>query len=383
MNQFNFPTVIFSGQGALNSLADALKEKAHKKILIVTDANLVKVGVLQTVLDSLSASIAEFVIYDGTHPNPIEEDVEKGSAIFNQHHCDAIIAVGGGSPMDVAKVIKIMVCHEGPLAQYDDAKGGDKLITNEMPPLYAIPTTAGTGSEVGRCGVIILRENHRKTIFFSPQLMPFIAVLAPELTVGLPRQLSAATGLDAFTHCLEAWFAPGFHPMADGIAIEGIKLILKNLPIAVNDGQDLQARNHMLVAAMMGATAFQKGLGMIHSLAHPLSAKKGLHHGLANALLLPGCLEFMSTCNLAQDQKDKFERINDLMKESGIIFDSLAEACRAFFESLGIEFGLQNQGIKDEDLENLADEAWDDPCHATNMIPITREQLLKVYQDNL
>ncbi|MCJ8332578.1 MAG: iron-containing alcohol dehydrogenase, partial [Lentisphaeria bacterium] len=283
----------------------------------------------------------------------------------------------------VAKTIKIAVSHPSPLAQYDDALGGDALLVNPMPACYAIPTTAGTGSEVGRCSVIIMRDSGLKTLFFHPTLLPPIAVLDPLLTVGLPPHITAATGIDAYTHCLEAYFVSAFHPMADAIAVEGMKLILENLRVAVLTGTDLPAREKMQVAAAMGATAFQKGLGMIHSLAHPLSTQFNTHHGLANALLLPASLRFLEAAELTDEQKNKFNTANDLFKGSSFHSEKLSESCTAFFESLGIEFGLSNHGIADKDLTGLAKEAIGDPCHATNMVVISEADLLATYTDAL
>ncbi|MBW1898016.1 MAG: iron-containing alcohol dehydrogenase, partial [Deltaproteobacteria bacterium] len=285
MNIYNYPTTILSGQGSLKEFCDRLKEKSHRRPLVVTDKTIRTCGVLDKLIVLLKEREIRFHVFDDTHPNPIEEDVEKGTAAYQENNCDSIIAIGGGSPMDAAKAIKIMAAHPEPLAQYDDAKGGDQKITQPMPPLYAIPTTAGTGSEVGRSAVIILKATGKKTIFFHPDLIPDIAILEPELTAGLPKEITAATGIDAFVHCLETYFAPGLHPMADGIAKEGMELILEWLPKAISDGRDLEARERMLIAAAMGAVAFQKGLGMIHSLAHPLSSRFDIHHGLANALL--------------------------------------------------------------------------------------------------
>ncbi|WP_371189308.1 iron-containing alcohol dehydrogenase [Thalassotalea maritima] len=380
MQQFNFPTTIYFGDGALAGLARYLHEKTHKKALLVTDRTLVELGLVEQVVNVIELHI-DVVIFADVHANPIEQDVEQGRATFIDNRCDCIIALGGGSPMDVAKVIKVATTHPMPLAQYDDALGGDKLIVNDMPPLYAIPTTAGTGSEVGRSGVIILRDSGQKTIIFAPQLMPDIAVLAPELTVNLPTHITAATGIDAFTHCLEAFFAPVFHPMADGIALEGMRLCLTHLATCVKRGQDINARGQMQLAATMGATAFQKGLGMTHSLAHPLSAEFNIHHGLANALLLPYVLAFIEQqVNLDAEQISKINRVKQLFAEQGMVCDSLAQACETWFTELGIRFGLKHQDIAESDLSMLADKAFADPCHHSNLIVVNRDDLFAVYQ---
>lgn len=378
MQQFNYPTLILHGEGSLEALAERLRGRV-RRALLVTDATLVRTGLVADVKSALEKGGFGVAVFDGTHPNPVEEDVEKGLEAYRKEGCDALIALGGGSPMDAAKVIRFMATHAGPLAQYDDVKGGDRLIVHPMPPLYAIPTTAGTGSEVGRSGVIILKATGRKTIFFHPRLMPDIAVLEPRLTAGLPAPITAATGIDAFTHCLEAFLAPAFHPMADGIALEGIRLILRHLPTAHADGENLEARGAMQMAAAMGATAFQKGLGMIHSLAHPLSARYNTHHGLANALLLPDALAFLEKSALPKAATVKLERLQVLFREAGMAGTSLSGSCRAFFEDLKVPFGLRNHRVPREDLEALSQDAIEDTCHASNAIPVKREDMLAVY----
>ncbi|MBC2716941.1 MAG: iron-containing alcohol dehydrogenase [Desulfobacteraceae bacterium] len=380
MNQYNFPTIILSGQGALAEFVHRLTVKNYQRVFVVTDAILKACGVLGKLTSLLDAHQVAFSVFAETHPNPIEEDVTKGTAAFKATRCDSIIALGGGSPMDAAKAIKIMAANEPPLAQYDDAIGGDRLIKEPMPPLYAIPTTAGTGSEVGRSAVIISSTTGKKAIYFHPDLLPDMAVLEPELTVGLPPHITAATGVDAFVHCLEAYFAPGFHPIADGIALQGLELVLDWLPRAVEDGRNLDARERMLIAATMGAAAFQKGLGMIHSLAHPLSSRCNMHHGLANALLMPAAISFIENANLDTDQRNRVKRVQALFSDRGYPSGGLAEMCRQFIENLGIAPGLLNHSVLGKDLESLAQEALEDPCHQANMIPVELADLLSVYK---
>jgi alcohol dehydrogenase class IV len=381
MQQYNFPTIMYTGKGALDALALTLKDKAHRTTMLVTDPTLVEIGLALRVTDALKASGTPIVLFDSVHPNPIEEDIHTGAAFYKTHNCDSIVALGGGSAIDAARVIKLAVAHDGPLSQYDDSIGGDKLIVNPMPPLYAIATTAGTGSEVGRSGVVILKATGKKTIFFAPELMPDIAVLDPTLTTGLPAHITAATGIDAFVHCLEAYFSPGFHPMADGIALEGIKLIVTALPTSYADGGNLKAREEMQIASSMGATAFQKGLGMIHSLSHPLSAKYNTHHGLANALLTPVCIQHMENSTLNPDQRTRFSHVLAIFRNAGQVKDTLAETCQLFFESLGINFGLENYSVPESDLEYLSQQAIEDPCHQGNMIPVTRQTMLDMYRN--
>jgi alcohol dehydrogenase class IV len=383
MQQYNFPTIIYCGQGAIEVFAKTVESKGHRCALIVTDRTLEEVGLLQKLTDRLDAHGINYAVFADVHPNPTDEDVEKGVIVFKKNHCDSLIALGGGSPMDAAKTIKIMAVHPGPLSQYDDAGGGDRLINRPMPPLYAIPTTAGTGSEVGRSAVIVMRESGRKTIYFHPSLMPDLAVLEPEFTAGLPAHITAASGVDAFTHSLEAYFAPDFHPMADGIALEGMALVLDWLPAAVKDGGNLLARERMLLAAAMGATAFQKGLGMIHSLAHPLSTQFEMHHGLANALMLPFGVRFLEDADLTDEQTDRIARVQTMFEGREMAGVSLSESCERFVSDLGIELGLSNHGVAEKDLDGLAEEAVSDPCHPFNMIPVTQDDLLAVYRTAL
>jgi alcohol dehydrogenase class IV len=383
MQQYNFPTIIYCGQGAVEAFAKTLEGKDHRRALVVTDRTLEELGLLKKLTNQLDAHGINYAVFADVHPNPTDEDVEKGVIIFKKSDCDSLIALGGGSPMDAAKTIKIMVAHPGPLSQYDDAKGGDRLINRPMPPLYAIPTTAGTGSEVGRSAVIVMRESGRKTIYFHPSLMPDLAVLEPEFTAGLPAHITAASGVDAFTHSLEAYFAPDFHPMADGIALEGMALVLDWLPVAVKDGRDLVARESMLLAATMGATAFQKGLGMIHSLAHPLSTQFEMHHGLANALMLPFGVRFLEDADLSGEQSGRIARVQSMFSDRGLGERTLSESCERFVCDLGIELGLSKHGVTEKDLDSLSDEAEGDPCHPFNMIPVTRKDLLAVYREAL
>lgn len=379
MQKFNYPTTIYYGPGSLKELASSIAQMGLKKILLVSDPVLQKLGMVGHVSDVCKAAGLNIVPFCEVHPNPIEDDVVKGIQIYKKENCQAFIALGGGSPMDAAKAIMILVDHPGPLAQYDDTKGGDRLITKSLPPLFAIPTTAGTGSEVGRSSVIILKATNDKTILFHPTMMPRIAALEPELTKDLPKVVTVATGLDAFTHCLEAYFAPGFHPMADGIALQGIELILDNLPVVYKNPGDLEARGKMLMAASMGATAFQKGLGMIHSMAHPLSSECGLHHGLANALSLPACVDFLEKSDLNKNQRKQIEIVRELFQQRGLVGKTLSEICREFFKSLGVQFGLSNHGVKKEDLPKLSHKAILDPCHANNMIKVTEKDFERTF----
>ena len=383
MNQYNFPTVLFYGADALKDLAPAIQKRGLKSLLLVTDPGLVQIGLADSVKSTLTSSGLNIEIFDNVHPNPIEEDVTTGVEMYKSGGFDGIIALGGGSAMDVAKTIRFMAVHEPPLAQYDDALGGDAKIVNPMPPLFAIPTTAGTGSEVGRSSVITLKETGRKTIFFHPGLMPDIAVLDPKLTVGLPPHITAATGMDAFTHCAEAYLVDSFHPMADALAVEGMKMIVANLPKVLDEPGNLDARGKMLLAASMGATAFQKGLGMIHSMAHPLSAEFNIHHGLANALLIKFGMEFTIAKTLETSNQALMEKLNLI---GNIILNSttedvalLPENLNNFIHNLGISGGLEQHGILPKHIPKLAQLAFEDSCHATHPFPVSIEDFHAVY----
>ena len=383
MNQYNFPTVLFYGADALKNLALAIQKRGLKSLLLVTDPGLVQIGLADSVKSTLTSSGLNIEIFDNVHPNPIEEDVTTGVEMYKSGGFDGIIALGGGSAMDVAKTIRFMAVHEPPLAQYDDALGGDAKIVNPMPPLFAIPTTAGTGSEVGRSSVITLKETGRKTIFFHPGLMPDFAVLDPILTVGLPPHITAATGMDAFTHCAEAYLVDSFHPMADALAVEGMKMIVANLPKVLDEPGNLDARGKMLLAASMGATAFQKGLGMIHSMAHPLSAEFNIHHGLANALLIKFGMEFTIAKALETSNQALMEKLNLI---GNTIFNSttadvalLPENLNNFIHSLGISQGLKQHGVLSEQIPILAQLAFEDSCHATHPFPVSIEDFHAVY----
>jgi alcohol dehydrogenase class IV len=378
-HSFSFPTHMVLGEGALQTMAEAIAARNPNRALIVTDRFLVEIGIVGRVTSILDQHEISHALFADVHPNPLEEDCDKGIEAYNSNDCDLLIAIGGGSAMDVAKVLKVLAAHSGPIAQYDDAMGGDRLITEPMPPLYAIPTTSGTGSEVGRAGVVIVKDTGRKTVIFHSDLMPDMAVLEPSLTQGLPPHLTAATGIDALTHALEAYFAPDYHPICDGIAVEAIDLVVKYLPMACKDGNDLQARERMQLAASMGAIAFQKGLGMVHSLAHPLSAEYDTHHGLANALLLPDSVALIEDRARTEDQLARIRRIRQLFADHGYSKNSLAAALQQFVIDVGITPGLSAHGVPEQDLEKLSRLAYEDGIHKTNMVPVTQDDLLSVY----
>jgi 4-hydroxybutyrate dehydrogenase len=372
---WSFPTTVVFGNGSISTIGDHVRRVGATRALIVCDPGVVKAGIGEKVRKVLEEGGIPAMIFDRVDPNPVEPNVTEGVSAFRSHRADIIVSVGGGSPLDVGKLVALKVTHDRPLADYDDATGGDKYIGANVPPIINVPTTAGTGSEVGRSGVVTLKATGRKTVIFSPHLMAKAAILDPELTVSMPPRVTAATGFDALTHCIEAYLALGDHPMADGIALLGIELCAKHLARAVEAGADLVARGAMMKAAMMGAVAFQKGLGVCHSLAHPLSSEKNLHHGLANALCLPAVCDFNNAA--VPDRIERVRRTVDLTSTS------LANALRALREKLGLPNGLAAEGVTKADIPNLADKAMQDACHTLNPRPVTRDDMVKLYELSL
>ncbi len=375
LSTWSFPTTIVFGEGALATLADRIKVLGARRALVVCDRGVVKAGILANVAAVLEKGGIAHAPFDAVEPNPVEKNVLDGVEAFKAIGADVVVAVGGGSPLDVGKLIALKSTHDRPLADYDDAADGGRFIGPDVPPIVTIPTTAGTGSEVGRSGVVTLAATGRKTVIFSPHLMAKAAILDPLLTRSLPARVTAATGFDALTHCLESFCSLGDHPMADAIALGGLELCARYLARAVTKGDDLTARGGMMKAAMMGAVAFQKGLGACHSLAHPLSSEKGLHHGLANAICLPAVVEFNERA-----VADKLERIRAILDPRA---KSLAAALRELRERVGLPDGLRREGVSEGDVSKLADKAIQDACHRSNPRPTTRDDLANLYVASL
>ena len=374
LTTWSFPTRIVFGVGAALQTGSEAKRLGATRALIVTDQGVRKAGLCSAVERSLQQAGIEVAFFDGVLGNPVESNVHAGVKAFREANADIVVAVGGGSPLDVGKLVCLGVHHDRPLVDYDDATGGDQYITANVPPMLALPTTAGTGSEVGRSGVVTLDTNHRKTVIFSPHLLAKAALLDPELTRSMPAFVTAATGYDALTHCLEAYVAKGDHPMADGIALEGLRLVAQHLERATSHGADLTARGGMMKAAMMGAVAFQKGLGACHSLAHPLSSECGLHHGLANALALPAVVEFNASA-----AAERLATVSSILGG-----DPTAQGCavvlRALRAKIGLPNGLKAAGVAHDKLDSLADLALQDACHTLNPRLCTRDDLRRLYE---
>ncbi|MEN8122461.1 MAG: iron-containing alcohol dehydrogenase, partial [Bacteroidota bacterium] len=361
-HSYSFPTRMEYGPGAIADLPKIIKEASYTKGLLVTDQGIEKVGLADKLRNYFKDAGIEIFSYSDVVSNPTEQNVIDGTKIYKENNCEFVVALGGGSPIDVGKTIKVTAVHDEPLEKLDDTKGGDKYIINKMPPFYAIPTTAGTGSEVGRSSVITVKSTNKKTIIFSPEMMPDIAVLDPEITLSLPAGLTAATGVDAFVHNLEAYIMDNFHPFADGLAKEGIYRAFKYLPIAFENGNDIAARGEMLMASAMGATAFQKGLGINHSIAHALSVFYDTHHGLANAAVLVEVMKY----NIKDEKvREKMAALGSLLNTEN---DAMAVilAIEAWLKELGMPTDLKGIGIKEEDIAGIEEYAMGDPCRPLN-----------------
>jgi alcohol dehydrogenase class IV len=357
---WNYPTAIRFGAGRAAELGEVCRGLGVERPLLVTDPALAKLPMVE---EARSAAGAE--IFCAIHSNPVGSDVEAGIAAYRAGGHDGVIAFGGGSALDVGKVIAFMSGQRRPLWDFEDkADWWSRADPAGIAPVVAVPTTAGTGSEVGRAGVILDDDAGVKKIIFHPGMLPAVVILDPELTLGLPPDVTAATGLDALSHCLEAYCAPGFHPMADGIAAEGMKLIREWLVRAVEDGADLEARGQMLVAASMGATAFQKGLGGMHALSHPIGALFGTHHGLTNAVLMPYILAFNRSAI-----EERLARLAGYMGLEDASFDGFLAWIVELRLKLAIPSGLSHFGIREADLDRIALMAEADPSAAGNPLP--------------
>ncbi len=375
--QYNFPTTIRFGAGSSKELGDYLTKNNLLRPLVVTDGTVAQLNFFKEVLSDLKKKNISTEIFSDIHKNPVKSDVYRGTDVYDDTKRDSIIGIGGGAALDVARAIVLRVNHREDLFKYDDLIGGDIYVTNDVPHFITIPTTAGTGSEVGRSAIIADDETHQKRILFSPKLLAKIVFADPILTMELPSFITAATGMDALTHNMEAYLAKMPHPLCEGIALEGISLINQSLKKAVND-PDLESRNKMLIASLMGAVAFQKGLGVVHSLAHPLSSLLDTHHGLANAVNIPYGMEF----NI-EGFEYKFKRIArtlELKEETG---DAVVKYLFDLNAKINIPHKLRDIGVKGEHIETLADLAIADFAHPNNPKPVSREDFRNLYSKAL
>jgi len=362
MALINYITQIQIDFGAVALLPQECERIGISRPLVVTDAGVRAAGILERVLAQLPAGRLA-VVFDGTPSNPTERAMREAVALYTEHRCDGIIAVGGGSPIDLAKGVAVCATHEGSLKTFAAIEGGAARITAATAPLIAIPTTAGTGSEVGRGAVLIL-DDGRKVGVLSPYLVPRVAICDPELTFGLPPRLTAATGMDAIAHCIETFLAPAFNPPADGIALDGLRRAWMHIETATASPEDRTARLNMMSASMQGALAFQKGLGCVHSLSHSLGGlNPSLHHGTLNAILLPAVIRFNAPAPSVRDEQ-RLERMAQAMQLDGP--ESIGPAIAAMNQRLGLPAGLAALGVTSAWFPRIIEGALADHCHKTN-----------------
>ena len=373
---WNYPTNIRFGAGRISELPDACHSLGIKQPLIVTDTGLATLPMVQQAVAACTDAGLGVSVFSDIKSNPIDKNVIDGVAALKAGDHDGVVAFGGGSALDVGKVVAFMSGQTRSIWDFEDV--GDnwtRANADGMLPVIAVPTTAGTGSEVGRAGVIGNEDTHSKKVIFHPKMMPAIVISDPELTVGLPANLTAWTGMDALAHCLEALCAPGFHPMADGIALEGMRLVRENLQRAVSDGADIDARSGMLAAASMGATAFQKGLGGIHALSHPLGALYDTHHGLSNAIFMPYVMKFNR--HAIEDSMERLARYIGLANPS---FDAVLDWVLDLRVEFDIPHTLQAAGIDDGRFDQLAAMACVDPTAAGNPVELSEADSRRLYE---
>ncbi|WP_245906938.1 iron-containing alcohol dehydrogenase [Reichenbachiella versicolor] len=375
--QYNFPTTIRFGAGVIKELSAYLKDNNLSSPLIVTDPTVAELPFLKEIVSDLKLARLKPDVFCEISKNPVKSDVLKGGEAYKETKSDCIIGIGGGAALDVSRAVVLRVNHKRDLFDYDDLIGGDKYVTEEVPHFITVPTTSGTGSEVGRSAVISEDESKKKRILFSPKLLAKIVFADPELTMNLPAFVTAATGMDALTHNIEAYLSKGFHPMCDGIALEGIALIGQSIEQATKDAT-LESRAKMLLASLMGAVAFQKGLGIVHSLSHPLSSLLDTHHGIANAVNLPYGLQYNY-----DGFEDKFEKMAvafGLPNGSG---DKFIDHIFELNTNLFLPTKLTGLDVKPEHVEPLSDLAVQDFCLPSNPKPATKADFIKIYNSAL
>lgn len=372
---WSYPTAIRFGAGRISELADACKAAGISRPLLVTDRGLAPLPITKQALDILEGAGLGRALFSEVDPNPNEKNVAAGVRAFTEGGHDGVIAFGGGSGLDLGKAVAFMAGQKRPLWDFEDV--GDwwtRADSAAIKPIVAVPTTAGTGSEVGRASVITNSETHEKKIIFHPKFLPTVVICDPELTVGMPPAITAGTGMDAFAHCLEAFSSPFYHPMSQGIALEGMRLVKENLPRAFADGKDLEARANMMSAAAMGAVAFQKGLGAIHALSHPIGAVYNTHHGTTNAVVMQPVLQFNRTAIE--------RRIETAAAYLGIDggFDGFYDFVGSLNSTLGIPANLTALGVTNPDLEVLVDAALRDPSTGGNPVKMDHDNTLALFR---
>jgi hypothetical protein len=372
---WNYPTSIKFGAGRIVELPEHCRSLGMNRPLLVTDAGLAALPMVAKAVRLCREAGLGCEVFSDVQPNPVEANVTAGVDSYRAGAHDGVIAFGGGSALDTAKAIALMVGQDRPIWDFEDREDWFTRVKVEgMAPVVAVPTTSGTGSEVGRASVITDLRDHTKKIIFHPKMLPAIVLEDPELTIGLPANITAAVGMDALSHCLEAYCAPGFHPMADGIAVEGIRLVSENLARAVANGDDLEARAHMLIASSMGATAFQKGLGAMHSLSHPCSANLGTHHGLTNAVVMPYVLEWNRSA-----LEERMTRLAAWLGLPDPSFESVMRWVLDLRRRIGIPHTLAEIGVQEEHAKPFAPQAHMDPSTGGNPLSLTASDFERLY----
>jgi alcohol dehydrogenase len=372
---WNYPTQVRLGAGRIAELGEAVTAAGITRPLLVTDPTLAALPMVADALAALSAAGAPAQLFAAIKPNPVEANIAAGIAAYRSGAHDGVVAFGGGSALDAGKLIAFAAGQTRPIWDFEDV--GDnwrRADAGAIAPVVAVPTTAGTGSEVGRAGVVTEEKSRTKKVIFHPGMMPKVAICDPSLTVGMPATITAGTGMDALAHCLEAYCGPPYHPLADGIAAEGVRLVKENLARAVADGGDLEARGHMMAAAAMGATAFQKALGAIHALSHPVGALYDTHHGLTNAVFMPYVLAF--------NRKAIEEKVKRLAAYAG-----LKPSFRAFLDfvlelraTIGVPHTLAGLGVGDEQIDRIVAMAVEDPTAGGNPVPFDKRAARTVFR---
>ena len=372
---WNYPTSIRFGVGRIKELADACRSQGILRPLLVTDSGLARAPITLAAVEALRDAGLGVAMFSDLKPNPVESNLAGGLAAWRAGRHDGVVAFGGGSGLDMGKLIAFMSGQTRPVWDFEDI--GDQWTRADetrIAPVIAVPTTAGTGSEVGRAAVIIDERTHTKRIIFHPKMMPRVVISDPALTVGMPAKITAGTGMDAFAHCLEAYCAPGFHPLADGIALEGMRLVASALVRAVRTPADLDARAQMLAAAAMGATAFQKGLGGMHALSHPIGALHDTHHGMTNATVMPYVLQFNRPAI-----EERITRLAAYLGLSNPGFDSFLTFVLKLRQDIGVPHTLRELVVGEPEVELIADMAIIDPSASGNPLPLSRDDAIGIF----
>ena len=372
---WSYPTAVKFGAGRISELPQACAQAGIKRPLLVTDRGLRDLPITTDVLDIMEDNGLGRAMFADVDPNPNEKNLDAGLAVYREGGHDGVIAFGGGSGLDLGKMVAFMSGQTRPIWDFEDI--GDWWTRADpagIAPIIAVPTTAGTRSEVGRASVITNSETHVKKIIFHPKVLPSVVIAGPELTVGMPKAITAGTGLDAFAHCVEAFSSPHYHPMSQGIALEGMRLVIDYLPRAYTIGTDIEARAHMMSAAAMGATAFQKGLGAIHALSHPIGAVYGTHHGTTNAVCMPAVLRLN-----APVIEHRFDRAAAYLGIEGG-FHGFQAFVQEFNDSLGIPRRLSEMGVGHDRLEELTEMALQDPSCGGNPVELTRDNVMSLFE---